>query len=166
MRCQTSSPEPYLAGSTGDAFYISRFVDYRSADGLFRKYRIAFIARRPYLCHMAVAEHWMLHYLNAGMHEDASKRAEEARVMATFDDDFAARHHASLSNLADALGLDYFAIDCAETRDGKLLVFEAGTAMIIHKMDPPEMFPYKRPQMEKVCNAFTAMLAASASRVA
>jgi glutathione synthase/RimK-type ligase-like ATP-grasp enzyme len=152
----------YLAKVTGDSFYISRFVDYRSVDGLFRKYRIALIAGRPYLCHMAIAEHWMLHYLNAGMHEDSSKRAEEARAMATFDHDFAVRHDANLRDLADAIELDYFAIDCGETRDGKLVVFEAGTAMIIHKMDPPETFAYKHPQMQKVCNAFTAMLAASA----
>ena len=106
----------------------------------------------------------MLHYLNAGMHEDASKRAEEARAMATFDGDFADRHDANFSDLMEAIELDYFAIDCAETRDGKLVVFEAGTAMIIHKMDPPETFPYKRPQMEKVCGAFTAMLAATVCR--
>jgi hypothetical protein len=30
--------------------------------------------------------------------------------------------------------------------------------MIVHSMDPPDLFPYKRPQMEKVFNAFQAML--------
>ena len=61
-----------------------------------------------------------------------------------------------------ALDLDYVAIDCAETRDGRLLVFEAGTAMIVHRMDPPELFPYKQAQMDKVCDAFIGMLRARA----
>jgi hypothetical protein len=30
--------------------------------------------------------------------------------------------------------------------------------MIVHSMDPPELFPYKPPQMEKVFGAFRAML--------
>ena len=33
---------------------IAPFIDYRSADGLFRKYRIAFIDGAPYACHMAI----------------------------------------------------------------------------------------------------------------
>jgi hypothetical protein len=30
--------------------------------------------------------------------------------------------------------------------------------MIVHSMDAPKVFPYKRPQMEKVFRAFQAML--------
>ena len=45
-----------------------------------------------------------------------------------------------------------------ETRDGKLLVFETGTNMVVHAMDPPDLFPYKQAQMEKVFGAFAAML--------
>ena len=30
--------------------------------------------------------------------------------------------------------------------------------MIVHSMDPPELFPYKPPQMKKVFGAFQAML--------
>ena len=78
--------------------------------------------------------------------------------MAEFDDDFAVRHKAAFKAIAERTGLDYLPIDCAETRDGKLLVFEVGTAMIVHSMDPPDLFPYKRPQMGKVFKAFQAML--------
>jgi len=48
----------YLAGQAGDAFYISPFVDYASADGLFRKQRIALIRGRPFVCHLAVSPRW------------------------------------------------------------------------------------------------------------
>jgi glutathione synthase/RimK-type ligase-like ATP-grasp enzyme len=148
----------YLAARGENAFFATPFVDYRSADGLFRKYRIAFIAGRPYACHMAISDLWMIYYLNAGMRESSAKRDEEARFMATFDEDFACRHRAALAAIAERIGLDYFAIDCGEMPDGRLLLFEADVAMIVHAMDPPDLFPYKAPQMRKVFAAFAAML--------
>jgi glutathione synthase/RimK-type ligase-like ATP-grasp enzyme len=148
----------YLRTRPERQFYVSPFVDYRSADGLFRKYRVALIDGQPYASHMAVSEHWMVHYLNAGMTESAAKREEEARFMAAFDGDFALRHAAALRALAEGVGLEYFAIDCGELPDGSLLLFEADVAMIVHAMDPPDMFPYKGPQMRKVFAAFHAML--------
>ena len=113
---------------------------------------------------MAVAEHWMLHFLNAGMDLDPAKREDEARHFATFDADFAVRHAAAIEELCARAGLDYFSIDCAETPDGELLVFEADTAMIVHDMDPPELYPYKGPQMQKVFRAFRDMLGRKAGK--
>ena len=102
----------------------------------------------------------MVHYLNAGMDLDAAKRAEEAAMMATFEQGFAARHAAAFAALHAAFGLDYFAIDCAEDRDGALLLFEADTAMIVHDMDPPDLYLYKPPAMAKLFAAFQALIAA------
>ena len=150
----------YLVGSAADRFFVTKFFDYRAKDGLFRKYRIAFIGGHPYLCHMAVSDHWMVHYLNAGMNESPSKRAEEAQAMQTFDDDFASRHAVALSALHRILPFDLFSIDCGELPDGRLLLFEADTAAIIHLMEPVAMYPYKHIQMRRVFSAFNAMLRA------
>jgi len=68
---------------------------------------------------------------------------------ADFDRDFAVRHASALSAIADRVGLDYLPFKIGETRDGKLLLFELGTKVIVHAMDPPDIFPYKQPQMEK-----------------
>jgi glutathione synthase/RimK-type ligase-like ATP-grasp enzyme len=144
------------------AAYVSRFVDYASADGRWRKYRVAFMAGRPYLAHMAVGDHWMVHYLNAGMADSAGKRAEEAAAMAGFDEAFAVRHAAAFAALHERLGLDYFAIDCAELPDGRLLLFEADVSMIVHALDPEDLYPYKRPQMAKLFGAFEGLLKARA----
>jgi hypothetical protein len=144
--------------------YVSNFIDYASADGRWRKYRIAFIGGRPYLAHMAIGDHWMVHYLNAGMAESAEKRAEEAAAMAHFDADFAVRHGAALAGLHERLGLDYFAIDCAELPDGQLLLFEADVSMIVHALDPVDLYPYKRPQMAKLFAAFEGYLRGRATR--
>jgi hypothetical protein len=155
---QAEAINGYLAGQVAEEFYISPFVDYAGDDGLFRKQRIALIEGRPFVCHMAISPRWMVHYLNADMLENAGNRAEEARFMADFDDGFAQRHRAAFEQLHERIGLDYFAIDCAETKDGRLLLFEADVAMIVHAMDPPELFAYKQPQMRKVFDAFQAML--------
>ena len=153
----------YLAAEPAERLYASPFVDYAGADGLFRKYRIALFDGRPYLCHMAVSGHWMVHYLNAGMAEDAAKRAEEQAAMEGFDDGFGRRHAAAFAALHQRLGLGYFAIDCAETLDGGLLIFEADVAMIVHDLDPADLYPYKKTQMNKVFDAFEALLRRTAA---
>lgn len=156
----------YLAAVAGERFYAANFIDYRSPDGLYRKYRVALVDGRPFLCHMAASAHWMVHYLNAGMAESAAKRALEAEAMATFDGGFARRHAAALRAIDDWIGLDYAQIDCAELADGRLLVFEADTAAIIHMMDPPDLYPYKRPAMRRVIDAFGDMLRSRAAAMA
>ena len=148
----------YIVDARLQTAYVSRFIDYAADDGRYRKYRIAFIGGAPYLAHMAVGDHWMVHYLNAGMAESAEKRAEEALAMAHFDEDFAVRHAAAFSGLVERLGLDYFAIDCAETKDGQLLLFEADVSMIVHALDPVDLYPYKRPQMARIFKAFEGLL--------
>ena len=63
--------------------------------------------------------------------------------------------------MAERVGLDYFTVDCAETEDGELLIFEADNTAVVHNMDLPDVFPYKPPQMRKIFDAFAAMLVAA-----
>ncbi|MBW8076617.1 MAG: RimK family alpha-L-glutamate ligase [Gallionella sp.] len=149
----------YLQNVQGEMFYLSRFIDYSNPDGLFRKYRVVLIEGRPYAAHMGISTHWMIHYMNAGMAESADKRAEEARFMLEFDDAFAPRHATALQSIYQTMGLDYLVLDCAETQDGKLLLFEVDNSAVVHTLDPVDLYPYKRPQMRKVFNAFRTLLA-------
>ena len=148
----------YLDGRGEDVFFVSRFVDYASEDGQFRKYRVVFVDGRPYACHMAIADRWDIWYLNAGMSASVAKRLEEETFMRTFDIGFGRRHQSALADVAKRVGLDYFIIDCAETGCGSLLIFEADNTAVVHNMDPPSVFPYKPPQMRKIFEAFAAML--------
>ena len=155
----------YLAAMPDAGFFLSRFVDYASADGQFRKFRVVLVDGVAYAVHLGVSSHWMVHYLNAGMTESAAKRAEEERFMAEFDTDtgFARRHATALRGISERIGLDYLVIDCAEMPDGDLLVFEIDPGAAVHSMDPPDLFPYKLPAMEKVRTAFRALLERSVS---
>lgn len=144
----------YLEGRSEAEYYIAPFVDYSGPDGKFRKQRIAFIDGKAFASHLAVSDHWMVHYLSAGMAKYADRRAEEAAWMRDFDSDFAVRHAVAFDALHRRLGLDYFAIDCAELPDGRLLLFEADVAMIVHSMDSDVTFPYKKQAMSKLFDAF------------
>jgi len=156
--------DAYLQTENAIEFYISRFIDYRNEDGQFRKYRIILVEGQPYICHMAISQNWMIHYLNAGMAESAEKRAEEARFMAQFENGFAQRHATAFKAITEILQLDYVGLDCSETRDGKLLIFEADSDMIVHAMDPVDMYPYKPAVMQKIFKAFHAMLTHAIAR--
>lgn len=148
----------YLNAQADSEFYLTPFIDYSDADGKFRKQRIAFINGKAYASHLAISDHWMVHYLSAGMAQHADRREEEARWMADFDSDFAVRHAAAFDALHRRFGLDYFAIDCAELSDGRLLMFEADVAMIVHSMDSEAVFPYKKQAMAKLFAAFEGAL--------
>lgn len=148
----------YLEARPEGRFFISRFVDYASPDGQFRKFRLVIVDGRAYACHMAVADEWKVWYLNGDMILNAGNRREEEVFMSRFDEGFGRRHGRALDEMIARIDLSYFQVDCAETRDGKLLVFEADNAAIVHDMDPVSLFPYKAPQMRKVFAAFVAML--------
>ncbi|MET4390529.1 hypothetical protein ABIB73_006311 [Bradyrhizobium sp. F1.4.3] len=148
----------YLAEREEHDFFVARFVDYASFDGLYRKYRLTMVDGRPYACHMAIADRWDIWYLNAYMAFSEEKRAEEAVFMLDFERAFAARHKNALDEMSRRVGLDYFIVDCAENQNGELLVFEADNTAVVHNMDSPVVFPYKPPQMRKIFAAFTAML--------
>jgi hypothetical protein len=153
-----ASLRAYLDGVGGSDFFVAPFVDYRSADGQFRKLRVALVDGQPFAVHMGVSHHWMIHYINAHMDESAAKRLDEQRFFETFDAGFAQRHRGALSMLNERLGLDYVTMDCAEMPDGRLLIFEVDNAAIVHGLDDPQLYPYKVPAMRRIFEAFRAML--------
>jgi glutathione synthase/RimK-type ligase-like ATP-grasp enzyme len=151
----------YLDDHAAAEFFISQFLDYRSPDGLFRKYRVVLMRGTPYLCHMGISEHWMVHYPYKEMIAHPERREEEKQAMEGFDEAFARRHQRALAALAEKIDLEYFGLDCAESPNGELVIFEVASAMLVHAMDNVEIFPYKAVQMRKVFDAFRAMLEAS-----
>lgn len=148
----------WLETEPAPEIYVAPFIDFRGADGLYNKQRIVFIQGKAFASHMALSEHWIVHYLSAGMAESPAKRAVEQAWMEDFDTDFAIRHKDSFDALYRRIGLDYFGIDCAELADGRLLVFELDVAMVVHNMDSATTYPYKQVAMRKLFDAFVDTL--------
>ncbi len=131
----------FLAQHAAGELYVAPFIDYRSGDGLYRKYRIVFVGGEPYPFHLAISPHWMVHYYNAPMAEHAWMRDEEHAFLARMDEVFSGERASALREAAALLPLDYVGIDCAIDRDGKLLIFEADSAIIVHLLDDPALYP-------------------------
>jgi phosphoserine aminotransferase len=147
----------YLAAVPEVEFFVAQFVDYSDEHGQFRKIRIAFIGGEPFVCHMAVSTNWMIHYVNAGMYEEDWKRREEARFMRDFKG-FVQHHKAALAAVSQRMKLEYLVMDCAQTRDGDLLLFEIDHGGVVHAMDVESLFPYKNAHIKKAQTAFLEML--------
>ena len=147
----------YLNEVPDAAFFMAPFIDYSDEQGQFRKIRVALIDGEPFVCHMAVSSNWMVHYVNAGMYEDAWKRREEADFMNGFQG-FVRKHKAALTAISERMKLEYLVMDCAETRSGDLLLFEIDHGGVVHAMDVESIFPYKNAHINKAQQAFRALL--------
>lgn len=136
---------------------VSAFVDYRSTDGWFRKYRVICIDGVPYPYHLATAPAWNVHYRSSATPESPELRAEERHFLAdpasVFGD-----WSATGAALAKAVGLDYFGVDCARLGDGRWLVFEADPAMLVYDGDAGPGDDDKRGAVDAIRVALQAML--------
>ena len=100
----------------------------------------------------------MIHYYNAAMADHQWMRDEESRFIANLESVFAGPLHAALTEIAAAIPLEYFGIDCAIAKDGRLLLFEADAAMLVHGTDPPDLYPYKRAGFQRIQSALMTLL--------
>jgi hypothetical protein len=64
----------------------------------------------------------------------------------------------ALREASRLLPLEYVGIDCAIDRDGRLLIFEADNALIVHQLDDPVMFGYKHAYVPRIKTAIDAMM--------
>ena len=148
----------YAARVGGEWFDVGAFVDYRSTDGFYRKYRVMFVDGEPFPYHLALDQTWMIHYHRAPMGEHEWMRDEERRFLLAPEEALSG-WDGTLRKLGAAVGLDYFGIDCTALADGTLLVFEADAAMLVQGFDPA---PEKRAAYERIRTALAAMLEARA----
>jgi hypothetical protein len=153
----------YLAGQQADEFYRTDFIDYKLADGCYRKYRIMFVRGVAFPYHLAVSPNWMIHYYNAPMFDHAWMRDEEERFVDDISAVFGGIRAEALAEIAAKIDLEYFGIDCSVAPDGRLLLFEADSAMLVHGTDPPELFRYKKRAFENVQRAFNELIEGTAA---
>ncbi len=156
--------QEYLARVDASLFYTMPFIDFSAADGYYRKYRIIVVDGVPYPFHLAISPRWMIHYYNAPMRENLWMRQEEERFLTEFQTVFGRNLQRALREVSDTLGLEYFGIDCSIDRQGRLLIFEADPAMIVHAGDDPEMFGYKHPPARRIFAAFERLIDRARSR--
>jgi tetratricopeptide (TPR) repeat protein len=147
--------------------YLIEYIDYRSIDGYFRKYRFIFIDDQILPYHLCIGNHWKLHHISTDMANQAWMQQEEAAFLNDPAAVFSPANFQALQSIRERMGLEYCGIDCGLDASGNLVVFEVNASMLVHARN--EEFPYKAPAVTRIKLAFDAMLrklAGSPGRVA
>ncbi len=147
----------------GSDVYLTRFHDYRSADGYFRKYRMIFVDRRPFPYHLAISPYWMVHHVSAEMAGDPARVAEEMEFLRDPAAAIGARALAAVTAIGARLDLDYGGVDFTLTEDGQVLVFEANATMLTHLEPEDGPFAAKNAYIRPIIEAFQEHVRATAA---
>jgi Tfp pilus assembly protein PilF len=158
-RIQTAEDlNAYLRHPQYSHYYVSAYHDYASIDGYYRKYRFIFVDREVFPYHLAIGRDWLVHYFRVDMADHAWMRAEEGAFLADYRQTFPGALGETVSAIAQRLDLDFAGLDCAITPGGRLLVFEANAAMLVHLDDAAKAQPHKRKYVPRIFDAIDAMV--------
>jgi hypothetical protein len=108
----------------------TQFIDFSSADGLYRKWRVYFIGPHIVLRHMIVSDVWNVHVKDRTrfMSQYPELVAEE-RSLFESEDPFAPRIREVFRAVRERMPLDFFGMDFAITQSGEVVLFEANATM-------------------------------------
>lgn len=147
----------FVAKRADAGYYLIEYIDYRSHDDLFRKYRVIFVDGEILPYHLAIHNDWKVHHFRTDMANNSWMRQEEERFLENIGAVFNAAQQDALRAVARATGLDYGGIDCGIDRDGRIVMFEANAAMLVHD-EKTNVFAYKNQYIARIKHAFDAML--------
>jgi hypothetical protein len=142
----------------GRELFVLQFMDARLTDGKFRKYRVMTIDGCLYPIHLAVSNHWKVHFFSANMRDSAENRAEDRKFLDDMPHTLGARTMRTLEQIRDCMLLEYGGIDFAIDAAGRIVVFETNTAMSIVPPERHEMWAYRFAPVERAEQAVRTML--------
>lgn len=109
----------------GRSFYATDFHDFRSADGLYRKYRVFVVGGAVIRKHLIISDQWMIHGRSRDfMAGRLDLKLEEDRWVLNGSVD-----EAAFAAMSRRLGLDFFGVDYGLLPDGRLIVFEVNACV-------------------------------------
>jgi len=112
----------------GREWFVGAFIDTRSADGLYRKYRLMCVDGQWYPAHLAIRAEWKVHYFSGDL--TASQAAEQHRFLDDPRRVLTAEQWAVFEEIAARIPLGYFGVDFALDAQGRVVVFEANATMV------------------------------------
>jgi hypothetical protein len=139
---------------------VTEFVDYRSADGICRKFRIFVIGEQLIFRHVVFSEHWSAHARDrvrfVEAHPDIVPEWQSwcEEGLSAFSEQTLATLHAMRARL----GLDYFGIDFGLLRDGRVVLFEANATMNFFPFPAGDEFPFSMNPLLPAQQAFATLL--------
>lgn len=160
LRSAADAPLLERIACDGSDYYLIEFVDFRSADGYYRKIRLVVIDGVVYARHRLVGDDWNVHASarDAVMTEKPEFAAEEEKFLNDFNTGLATPWRSAIAEIHRRLGLDYFSIDAAELANGSLLMFEANASGNALRQKNPNRFPYLAQHVLRLREAVIGML--------
>jgi glutathione synthase/RimK-type ligase-like ATP-grasp enzyme len=118
----------------GRAFYLTEFADYRSSDGLYRKYRLVVVDGKLLFRHFLVSKNWMVHASSVQFAKaNPALWSERMQRIASFEQVVAPKIDPAIQVITSRVKLDYFGIDCSVDDEGRILIFEVNANMnVLH----------------------------------
>ena len=147
------------------AFILTEFVDFRSDDGIYRKYRAFFIGRRRIFRHLISSDGWSIHAKERFdfMAKYPALIAEEQDILKDPAGLLPEPASAALDAVRERLGLDYFGIDFGIVSDGRAVMFEANATMNFFPVVDLDPFAHIQCVIEPARQALMELLGSSAS---
>jgi hypothetical protein len=138
----------------------TEFVDFASADGLYRKYRVFFVGGRLIFRHMLVSDHWNVHAEDRTrfMASRPELLAEEEHVLASSSAGLSAEGIETLHRVNERMHLDYFGMDFAIAPSGEILLFEANATMNFFPFLSDPRFAYVKQSLQPAQNAMHSLI--------
>jgi len=138
----------------GRNYYIIEYLNYKSKDGLFRKYRFFVIDGEAYPRHVIISDSWNIHAADRERVMDKDQRLldEEKAFLEGFDPS----KTEIFRDMHKRLGLDYFGVDCNFGDDGLANIFEVNCCFrleAVHEGKLLRSFEHHVPYIEKIKEA-------------
>jgi glutathione synthase/RimK-type ligase-like ATP-grasp enzyme len=155
-----TADEAHAALVEGSEHFATEFVDFRSPDGLYRKYRAFFIGRHIIFRHMLVSDEWNVHAKDRQrfMASRPDLMAEEEAMFAQAEGAFPATILETLRKVRDRMNLDFFGMDFGLLADGRVLLFEANACMNFFPFLAEPEFAYVLQCREPAQRAFRELI--------
>lgn len=154
----------YLGNRADQKLYLNQFIDFRSKDGFYRKYRCYWVNGQIVRNHLFIHTHWEVHgkcrtetmASRPWMKQEEESFLTQAKLHLTtrnFDD-----VACFMKDLQQVVGLDYFGVDFSINRDDEIIFFEANASMLSSYPFWHDDYPYVKQATQELKNALATML--------
>jgi hypothetical protein len=141
-------------------FILTEFVDFKSEDGLYRKYRLWSFGGTAIFRHMIVTDSWNVHVKEREnfMASRPGLIEEEMRLLERPEGAFPKIVNDVFTAVQERMGLDFFGMDFGLDRQGEVVLFEANATMSFFPLERPPFFNYLAKIRRPAQDAFMRML--------
>jgi hypothetical protein len=149
-----------------ESLYFTHFIDFRSSDGFYRKFRVRVIGDSIVPNHLFFNEGWKVHGHASRdlMANHPWMLKEEEQFILGHHPAYTERVNRCLREIHARIGTDFYGIDFAILDDGRLLLFEANAAMRSIYPEWRETFPLTATVTSELVKLFRALMFAKLSQ--